>query len=163
MPTKTHSMTASSTRLPWLFAAGVIACGLVSYGRLAEGEIIVGSGSNTASSSIGGASSAAQSARENRQRATVSRIEDGSTPNIVIIDGVVNGGWTGTASPAANSAAYDRVRANANRLNGDEVSATSQVIVAPVPGTTVHQPYTPAGQSAHENRQRANIYRERSE
>jgi hypothetical protein len=100
-------------------------------------------------------------ARENRQRATVSRIEDGSSPNIVIIDGA--NGWTGAGSQAANSAAYDRVRANANRLNGDEVSATNQVILAPVPGTTVHQPYTPAGQSAHDNRLRANSYRERSE
>jgi len=154
-------MKTNSTRLSWLFAAGAVACLLFSYGRLAAGEIIVGPGSNSASSSVAGASSAAQSARENRQRATVSRIEDGSSPNIVIIDGA--NGWTGAGSPAANSAAYDRVRANANRLNGDEVSATNQVILAPVPGTTVHQPYTPAGQSAHDNRQRANSYRERSE
>ena len=154
-------MKTNSTRLFWLFAAGAVACLLVSYGQLAAGEIIVGPGSNTASSGVAGASSAAQSARENRQRATVSRIEDGSSPNIVIIDGA--NGWTGAGSQAANSAAYDRVRANANRLNGDEVSATNQVILAPVPGTTVHQPYTPAGQSAHDNRLRANSYRERSE
>ena len=154
-------MKTNSTRLFWLFAAGAVACLLVSYGQLAAGEIIVGPGSNTASSGVAGASSAAQSARENRQRATVSRIEDGSSPNIVIIDGA--NAWTGTASPAASSASYDRMRANANRLNGDEVSATNQVIVVPVPGTAVRQPYTPAGQSAQENRQRAIIYRERSE
>lgn len=154
-------MKTNSTRLSWLFAAGAVACLLASYARLAAGEIIVGPGSNSASSGVAGASSAAQSARENRQRATVSRIEDGSSQNIVIIDGA--NGWTGAGSQAANSAAYDRVRANANRLNGDEVSATNQVILAPVPGTTVHQPYTPAGQSAHDNRLRANSYRERSE
>ena len=154
-------MKTNSTRLSWLFAAGAVACLLVSHGRLAAGEIIVGPGSNTVSSGVAGASSAAQSARENRQRATVSRIEDGSSQNIVIIDGA--NGWTGAGSQAANSAAYDRVRANANRLNGDEVSATNQVILAPVPGTTVHQPYTPAGQSAHDNRLRANSYRDRGE
>ncbi|HPT50095.1 MAG TPA: hypothetical protein PLS67_03580 [Accumulibacter sp.] len=140
---------------------GISGCLLLAAANLAAGEIIIGPTQPTP----GTGSAAAQSARENRQRAAVNRLEEGSSPNIVIIDGINAWNGSSTTSPAGNSAAYNRGRANVNRLNGDDATLVvpNQIILSPAPETNIHQPYTPASQSAHENRRRAGIYRERSD
>lgn len=133
---------------------------LLAATNLGAGEIIIGRVPPTP----GTGSAAAQSARENRQRAAANRLEESNSPNIVIIDGINSWNGSGTMSPAGNSAAYNRGRANANRLGGDDATLVpNQIILSPVPEANTHQPYSPASQAAHENRRRAGAYRERSD
>lgn len=131
---------------------------LVASTPAAAGEIIVAPPGGSA------AGAAAQSAREVRQRAAVEGRRHGepefSSPNILIIEGVNgNNVWTGSSPAAGSGAAYNRLRANESRTRDDNNSPARSVVLVPVPDANVHT--TPEAQSAHSNRSRANVYRQR--
>jgi hypothetical protein len=135
-------------------AAVIAACVLYSTPPSA-GEIIVGPARGP------GLDNGSLTAREARQRAAIEgrRGEFEGSANIIIIDGV--NGATPTGTPAANGAAYNRRRANANRTREDGHPAES-VIVIPTQGT-INSHSTAEGQSAHDNRSRSTVYRKRDE
>jgi len=117
------------------------------------GEIIV-------APTPGPASAGSATAREARQRAAIEgrRGEFEGSPNIIIIDGA--NGATPTGTPAANGAAYNRMRANANRTR-DDSHAPQNVIVLPQGAANSHS--TAEGQGAHDNRARSTVYRKRDD
>lgn len=137
---------------------------------VAAGEIIVAPAPSS--------SKTAQGAREARQRAVVEgyRNSDGDLPlqqpsTVIILDGVPSP----TGSPAANSAAYNRARANQSRHKSEDLPAgqvpTQVPVLLPgqVPGQvilgtgveTIRSQQSPEVRSADDNRQRANVYRHR--
>ncbi len=143
-------------RFAGLCSAGqvaVMAACMFSYVQPSAGEIIVGP-------TPGPASGGSATAREARQRAAIEgrRGEFEGTPNIIIIEGV--NGATPTGTPAANGAAYNRTRANANRTRDDNHPAQSVIVV---PQGTVNSHSTAEGQGAHDNRARSTVYRKRDD
>lgn len=135
--------------------AAVIAACMFSFPQPSAGEIIVGPARGP------GLDNGSLTAREARQRAAIEgrRGDFEGSPNIIIIDGV--NGATPTGTPAANGAAYNRRRANANRTREDGHPSES-VIVVPTQGT-INSHTTSEGQAAHDNRSRSTAYRKRDD
>lgn len=166
----THALLAT-TSLRTRQVKRLLAVVLGFYGAIGgyavAGEIIVGGGPVVAP----GGSVSSQNARDLRQRATFERLKgdhDDASPNIIIVNpnvapGVVNEWWVPT-SPAAHGAAYNRARANENRIlfDDDDHSAMPATVIG-VPAGVVPRPVvtTPQEQSAARNAARANAYRQR--
>lgn len=158
-------MTIDNVRIARFAAAGTYflltvvgsAC-FVAATPVAAGEIIV------APPPGGSAGAAAQSAREVRQRAAMEGRRHGEpefvSPNILIIEGVNgNNVWTGSSSGTGSGATYNRLRANESRTRDDNSPPARSVVLVPAPDVNAHT--TPEAQSAHSNRSRANVYRQR--
>ena len=166
MATRLPSLVHDLLPLLGLVPAAILGSFLFVSSQAAIGEIIVGgSGGSTPGGGV-----ATQGARDARQRATVERLKgdgDMNTPNVIIINGVngVGGGndWSATGSPAANTAAHNKRRANENRIFLGDDAPTPAVIVVPAGQNSAPYYGTPAEESASRNAARANAYRQRSD
>jgi hypothetical protein len=166
MATQLPSLAQDLPRLLGLVPAAILGCFLVVSSQPTVAEIIVGGSGGSAP----GGGVAAQGARDARQRATVERWKgdgDMNSPNVVIINGVSNGvggnDWSATGSPAANSAAYNKRRANENRVFLGDDAPTPAVVVVPSGQNAAPYYGTPAEESASRNAARANAYRQRND
>ncbi len=155
MDTRTVWIARRFARLCTACQAAVWVACMFASAHPSAGEIIVAPASGPTSSNGSAA------AREARQRAAIEgrRGEFEGSPNIIIIDGL--NGATPTGTPAANGAAYNRMRANTNRTR-DDGNPPQSVIIVPAQGT-VNSHSTAEGQAAHDNRARSSVYRKRDE
>ncbi len=163
-----HRLANGSSGSLVLFPVAILSGLLIVSSQSAFAEIVFGTGTGAVTPAPG-TSVAAQTARDVRQRAMLERargdVDEGSR-NVIVIDGYNPlGGINGLAapgSPAANSAAYNRMRANESRVFlGDNPPA--QPVVG-VPAVNTGNYYgSPAEQSASSNRERANVYRQRGD